>query len=158
MRSGLDQPGAFGDEDLDAVLHAVGTATVGGLLQTPAHPAAVSVGFSPAPPPVSSPLSLPIAAPLLVRDADVSILQLLADSYEVRSRLEPLGLERAMTQPLPRREPLPVVWVVPAELFDDPDWPGAEPDMSPSEARAARRSSAGGWLAAQGIALATAPT
>lgn len=120
--------------------------------------ASVDVAFSTAPPPTPAPMSLPIAAPLLVRDADVSIAELLADSGTVRERLDPLGLERPNPDALPRRVPLPVVWVLPLELFDDPDWPGAASGMNASEARAARRAAAAAWLADQGVALAAVTT
>jgi len=108
-----------------------------------------------APQPVSATAKpLPIAAAVLIRDAPgLSIAQLLTDSKAARARLRPLGIERSPEPTLRLREPLPIVWIVPEGLFDDPGWPGAAPGMSPAAARAARRTAAGAWLAREGIGL-----
>jgi hypothetical protein len=45
-----------------------------------------------------------------------------------------------------------VVWVVPAAVFDDADWPGGD-SGSAAERRAARFQRAGQWLAGEGIGL-----
>jgi hypothetical protein len=47
-----------------------------------------------------------------------------------------------------------VTWVVPPDLFDDDDWPGATASMTNAQKRDARRLSAGRWLAREGIGLA----
>lgn len=154
LRAGLDQPDALDDERLDVLLRDAGAASVAELLAGAANPAAVQVAFSPAPPAAPQVLVLPITAALLVRDAGASIAQLLADSRAVAEALEPLALERANPDNLPRRRPIVLVWLLPAEVFDDIDWPGADPGMTPDQARAARRAAAAEWLAEQGIALA----
>jgi hypothetical protein len=114
---------------------------------------AVTVAFSPpgnAPP---EPVTFPLAAAILVRDAGFSIAQLLADTKLIQSQLEPLGLERPRDAKLRPRRAMPVVWVVPAAVFDDGDWPGGNPGMNDAALRAARRAEAGRWLVREGIAV-----
>jgi hypothetical protein len=148
IRADLGDPARFEPEDLDALVDSAGATTVGGLLDLVdgrrigalqldfAAPAAVSETVRP----------LPVAAALLIRDAPLSIAELVVESKRLRDRLEPAGLERPKDDRLPLRNPVVVVWVVPAAVFDDTDWPGATPD--------ARRGAAGDWLAREGIGLA----
>jgi hypothetical protein len=154
LRERLDQPDALDDDRLDEILRDAGAADVGELLAGTANPAAVTVAFSPSPPPAPQVLVLPVTAALLVRDVGASIAGLLADSRAAADALEPLALQRANPDRLPRRRPIVVVWLLPQATFDDSDWPGAEADMTPDQARAARRAAAAAWLAEQGIALA----
>ncbi len=118
---------------------------------------AAAVTFA-APQPVSAvPKPLPIGAALLIRDAaGFSVAQLLVDSKTVRERLRSYGLERPFDPELRVREPLLVVWVVPASLFDDADWPGGDTGTA-DERRAARRATAGEWLAREGVGLVAIP-
>jgi hypothetical protein len=100
---------------------------------------------------------LPIAAALLIRDADgLSIAQLLVDSKSVRERLRYYGIERPSDPELQAREPLLVIWLVPQSLFDDADWPGGA-SGTPAERRAGRRAAAGEWLAREGVGLVAIP-
>jgi hypothetical protein len=90
---------------------------------------------------------MPLSAAILVRDAPLSVADLLAESKTIREHLLEAGVERARDQSVGRRAPLVIVWVVPSGVFDDPDWPGAD--------AAARRRNAAGWLGTEGIAVAT---
>jgi hypothetical protein len=110
------------------------------------------------PRPVSArPAPLPLAAAVLIRNTvGLSIAQLLADSKSVRERLSSYGVERPPDPTLRLRQPLLVVWIVPAALFDDPDWPGGGAG-SATQRRAARRAAAGTWLAHEGIGLVATP-
>ena len=102
----------------------------------------------------ASPRPLPIAAALLIRDsAELSVAQLLADSKAVRERLRAYGVERPPDPALRLRHPLVLVWIVPRALFEDADWPGGDAGP-PAQRAAARRASAGAWLAREGIGLA----
>jgi hypothetical protein len=99
------------------------------------------------PRPVSdAPLPLPVAAALLVRDAPLSVAELVRDSKRLRDRLAPAGLDRPRDERLVSRHAVVVVWLVPAAVFEDTDWPGADGP--------ARRAAAGEWLAREGIGIA----
>ena len=107
------------------------------------------------PQPVSPTVAeLPLAGAVLVRDAaGLSLAELLTESKSVRERLRAYAVERPPDPTLRMREPLVVVWVVPAAVFDDGDWPGGGAG-TPAERRDARRLAAGAWLAREGIGLA----
>lgn len=160
IRSALNQPLSFTDELLDKWLFSVGATSVSDLmtrLQGTVQSSAVQVTFSPPDPTPPSPKPLPITAALLIRDAGFSIAQLLMESKMLREQLEKQGLERSPDPSLPLRHPLLIVWVVPATIFDDADWPGGSPDMTPDALRNVRRVRAGQWLAREGIGLVATP-
>jgi hypothetical protein len=147
IRSGLGDPGAFPDVVLDRWLAEEGAATVGDLIDrlgADRAPAAVQVAISDVTA-APTPLALPVVVAVLIRDAGFSVAELLAESQSLREQLEPLGLERAADARLPLLRPLLVAWLVPAAIFDDHGWPGAD--------AAGRRVAAGRWLARQGIGL-----
>ena len=147
IRGGFSQPAAFTDAMLDDWLATVGAPSVGSLISDfggTVDPAAVSVRFTAAAAPPPAPRALPIAAALLVRDGATSVADLLMQTKEIRQKLAPLGLD-ATAANVPLREPLLMVWVLPAAVFDDADWPGAD--------NATRRTTAGAWLANEGIGL-----
>ena len=73
---------------------------------------------------------------------------MLADSRSIRAALAEDSAVQPLPAPLRRRVPIPLVWMVPATLFDDAQWPGAD--------RAARIAATADLLSNQGIALATA--
>jgi hypothetical protein len=152
MRTALDQPNLFDDPALDKWLEAVGAESVGDLLEHfvgSVDPGTLTVTFaSPAAAP-ATPQPLPIAAAILVRDAPLSLAELLMESALVRERLRALGAERPAEAGLRRLQPVLVIWVIPDSVFNDTDWPGANP--------AARRANAGAWLAREGIGLAATP-
>lgn len=158
LRVGLDQPDALTNGAFDTWLQSTGATSATDLLtrfQGTILPGTVSVTFSlpDATPP--SPVPLPVAAAIVIRDAGFSVAQLLMESKLIRSQVEPLGLDRPRDPTLrPRGSPL-IVWVLPAAVFDDPDWPGGEGAPSAVAQRAARRAAAGRWLAAEGIGLVT---
>lgn len=114
----------------------------------------VTVAFTPlaqgVPP---APKILPLAAAILVRPMPVSIGELMVTTHQVRSRLETSGLDMPAVPGFTRRQPITVIWIVPAELFDDAAWPGAANNVPDDQARVARRKAAGRWLAAEGIGL-----
>lgn len=161
IRSALNQPMSFTDELLDKWLFSVGATSVSDLItrwQGTVHSSAVQVTLSSPEPAPPSPKALPITAALLIRDAGFSVAQLLMESKMLREQLEKQGLERSPDPSLPLRHPLLVVWVVPATIFDDADWPGGTAGMTPEAMRDARRVKAGQWLAQEGIGLvATSP-
>jgi hypothetical protein len=153
-KAALAQPEALSDEVFDAWLRRLGTGSVSELLAHRGAAAAgtVQVTFSPPSAAPPAPLPLPITALLLVRDAELSVARLVADSHALRDRLGAFGVERPRDRTLPVRTPVVVVWIVPAELFDDPDWPDGG-DGDPAQQRANRRAAAGAWLAREGIGL-----
>ncbi|PSB46498.1 hypothetical protein C7B80_12990 [Cyanosarcina cf. burmensis CCALA 770] len=160
IRSALNQPMSFTDELLDKWLFSAGAASIGDLitrLQGTVQSSAVQVTFSPPDPTPPSPKALPITAALLIRDVGFSVSQLLMESKLLREQLEKQGLEQSPNPSLPVRHPLLIVWVVPATIFDDADWPGGDPGMTPEALRDARRVVAGQWLAREGIGLVATP-
>lgn len=160
IRSALDQPVSFTDELLDKWLFSVGATSVSDLmtrLQGTVQSGALQVIFSPPDPTPPFPKALPIAAALLIRDAGFSVAQLLMESKMLREQLEQQGLQRSPDPSLPIRHPLLIVWVVPATIFDDDDWPGGDSSMTPEGRRDARRVMAGRWLAREGIGLIATP-
>ena len=98
---------------------------------------------------------LPVVVAMLVRDAGFSVADLLARSQALRERLRPLGLERPADPALKLRHPIVVAWIVPAAVFEDEGWPGAEDETTPAKQREARRAAAAAWLAREGIGLLT---
>jgi hypothetical protein len=157
LEAAAAQPQVVGEAALDAWLARLGVATVGDLLAATGVAAggAVQITFDNGGPVQPTPRPLPLTALLLVREAGFSVAELVSESTALRERVGALGLERPADATLPRRSPILVVWVVPPEVFDDPDWPGGE-SGTPEERRAARRAAAGAWLAGEGIGLATA--
>lgn len=160
IRSALNQPLSFTDELLDKWLFSVGATSVSDLmtcLQGTIQSSAVQVTFSPPDPTLPSPKSLPITAALLIRNVGFSVAQLLMESKMLREPLEQKGLERSPDPSLRIRNSLLIVWVVPITIFDDADWPGGNPGMTPEALRDARRVVAGQWLAREGIGLVATP-
>jgi hypothetical protein len=162
LRTGLDQPDRLAEGRLADLLAGAGVGSVGDLVERTSGvvaPGAVKVGFTPEPatPPPAAPLPLPVSVLILVRGEDVSVTQLLADTKLARDRLEPLALQRPADPALRRRRALLAAWIVPAEVFDDEDWPGATNGMTPEERRIARRTAAAAWLGSEGIAVAAPP-
>jgi hypothetical protein len=155
LRERLDDPASLADGRADAVvagwLRQAGAGSVAELLhRSHVGGAAVQVAFAEAPPAPQASRSYPIAAAVLVRGAGFSLPELLAESKALAERLEPLGLARAPDHTVRTRASVVVAWVVPAAVFDDPGWPGADADQ--------RLQAAGRWLTREGIALiATTP-
>jgi hypothetical protein len=113
-----------------------------------------SVTFAPPRPVAQAVRPLPITAALMIRDSvGFSIAELVSQSRMVRRHMTNLGYQPPSDPSLRVRESLPVIWVVPSVLFDDPDWPGATVGMNNEQERAARRRVAGTWLAREGIGL-----
>lgn len=155
LRAGLDQPAAFTDDHLDRLLVGVGAGSVGDLvtqLVGQATSGTVQIRYSA---PADTPLTarpLPFAAAVLVRDAGFTLADLLIQSRLVRARTEELGLELPAAPEIRRRHRMVVVWLVPAAVFDDEDWPGGTTGTS-EQRRAARFARAGQWLANEGVGL-----
>jgi hypothetical protein len=148
IRARFDQPAAFTDGVLDRWLRTIGAASVSDLMArfrgvVLTGPMRVSFDLPDAGP--LTPRPLPVAAALLIRDGGFSVADLLRESKVIREQLDRFGVERPPDPALRVRERLIVVWVVPVSIFDDADWPGGDP--------AARRASAGAWLAREGIGL-----
>jgi hypothetical protein len=158
VRSVLDQPDALTPQRLNEWLGRLEARSVSELLTRPSATAgasAVQVTYSAPQAVTPSPMLLPLAAGLLIRDQGLSVAELLMESKLVRQQLDPLGLERPRDAPLKRRRALRVGWVIPESVFDDPDWPGGDDTMTEAQRRGARRSAAGQWLAQEGIGLVT---
>jgi hypothetical protein len=147
IRAGLDQAVVFTDAMLDQWLARAGAGSVGELISRAAQTASGSVRVTftapSAGPPTPKPVS--IAAAVLIRDVGFSLVELLAQSKSILTELESSGLGRPQDPSLRPRLPLIVIWVIPFAVFNDADWPGADP--------AARRLLAGQWLAREGIGL-----
>jgi hypothetical protein len=149
LRATLDQPDALDDAALDAWLARTGATTVGDFLErvaTSVELGTVTVTFAPPADLPETPKRLPIAAAVLVRDAGFSIADLLAETSLVRERMTRLGAVMPSGNGVTPARRLLVIWIVPASVFDDADWPGATADV--------RRANAGSWLADAGIGLA----
>ena len=158
IRAGMNEPTAFGDPQLDRWLASLGVATVTALLETyrsVASESTLQITFSPPAGGAPSPKTLPFAAALLIRGPAVATAELLSESKLVRARLADDGLAAPSERGTRQRSSLVIVWMVPAALFDDADWPGAAPGMNAAQARAARRAAAAQWLAREGIGLVT---
>jgi len=84
----------------------------------------------------------------------LGLAALFANSRRLRRRLDPAEYAAPRPRDLPQRHPMLIAWLVPGALFDDDDWPGATPGMTPAARRAALRQRAGTWLAREGIGLA----
>jgi hypothetical protein len=145
-------PFLFTDEDFDAMIATVGATKVKQFLElvrTPENALAVQVRFA-APAAVSrKATTLPIVAALLIRPDPLGVALLVHESKELRERLAFMGIERPPNGRLRIRHPILVAWVVPAAVFDDSGWPGAD--------NADRRDQAGQWLAREGIGLIAVP-
>ena len=154
LQTGLESPEAITDTRIDRLLTDAGVDSVGALLRSgTSTPASITVGFSApndAPP---SPQIYPVQVALLIRDSDFSVAQLLPESKLLRDRLECMSGDSSAPDGVPQLRKLLIAWVVPQEVFDDEDWPGAEGGMTAEQARAARRAAAGTWLAREGIGL-----
>jgi hypothetical protein len=148
MQAGLDQPAAFDDAALDAMLAEAGAESVAELFAAngSAELGTLSVTFAPPAKVTQAAKRLPIAGAVLVRDTGFSLADLLAETSLVRERLTRLGAGLPSENGLRPLRPLLVIWVVPASVFVDTDWPGATADL--------RRANAGAWLAQAGIGLA----
>jgi hypothetical protein len=157
VRTVVSQPAAVTEDVLDRWLVRLGAESVSELVAAGGGgPVAgtVRLQFSAQDAELAT-VALPVTVLVLVRGAEgLSVASLLAESNSLRERLDALGLERPSATALPRRRAVVVLWVVPASVFDDNDWPGGNgPD--PAAKRAARRAAAGAWLADEGVALAT---
>jgi hypothetical protein len=145
------------DRALDAWLEQFGASSAADLLGGQAGmDAGVGVRVRYAPPGVAQPqpLPLPFVAVLLIRDAGFAVADLLAESASARQWTASMALDRPVPATLPVRNAVPVVWVVPIEVFDDDGWPGAAAGNA-NERRRLRRAAAAAWLAREGIGLVT---
>lgn len=151
LRAGAVSAGAIGETELDAMLAAGGASDVDALLAArgTADLGRFRIGFSP---PAAGgapvPIRLPVSIAVLVRDLPLGLPALLADSRSICSALAEDAAVQPAAAELRRRVPVLVMWVVPADLFDDADWPGGDP--------AARQANVAQILASQGIVLAAA--
>jgi hypothetical protein len=157
VRADLSQPDALTDADFERWLSGLGASSVSELvdrLVDTAAGATMQVTFSPPAPVAAAPYPLPLAAALLIRDVtDFSLATLLTETKQARARMEGLGFARSTDESTRARHPIVVIWIVPASLFSDPDWPGATAGQTPDQQIAARRAAAGAWLAEEGIGL-----
>jgi hypothetical protein len=151
LKANAAQADAIDDAALDAMLAAADAADVASLL---AQRGNAGVGrfrltFSaPQQGAVAVPIRLPVTIAVQAFDSFSGLAALLADSRSIRAALAEDPAVQPPSAPLRRRVPIPLVWIVPATLFDDATWPGANRD--------ARIAATIDLLSSQGIALATA--
>jgi hypothetical protein len=147
IRASLADPGVFTEDRLDSVRRTLGASSIGGLLDSLRDPerGITQIGFADPVPVASVRRPLPVAVALLVRGAPISVAELLSESTIVRARLIALGAGLPKDEALRQRERLTIAWVVPATVFTDTDWPGADDDE--------RRTKAATWLSREGIGL-----
>lgn len=120
--------------------------------------AALNVTFADAAEEAARRRNFPFAAALLVRDTPLSLATLLDETRRLRAHLHRLGFGAAAAAASPRARRSPIIaWVVPAAVFDDEGWPGADTG-TPAQKRAQRRQRAGAWLARERIGLVVPPT
>jgi hypothetical protein len=156
LKGAVGDPAIVTDAEIDRLLSSAGAASVGDYFDRVRGEAVIGtikVAFEEKAAPPPAPRPLPIAAAILVRDGTFSVRELLAESRSVRDQLENAGLGRAEGG-LRRLRDLLVIWVVPATVFDDADWPMDQQGVPPDGRRDARRTTAAKWLADQGIGLA----
>ncbi|MFO0750680.1 MAG: hypothetical protein U1F43_34175 [Myxococcota bacterium] len=151
IRATLTRPDAMDAARLDGLLRHAGTRSIAELLAPSSRrPATLRLTFSdPGGPALASPIALPLAAAIFIRDAqarDFSLEALLALTKRAQARFEESGAEAPAAAALPRRQPIAAIWVVPAAWFDDAHWGSND---RTTNLRAAAR-----WLAAEGIAFA----
>lgn len=159
IAASFDQPNFVTAERVDSWLSGLGASSASDFVENhagDAFGAHTKVVFAAPQETHSSPQPLPVSIALLIRDVGFSLAQLLWESRLVRERLEPAGIQRARSGPRPRT-PIVIGWLVPPEVFDDGDWPGATTGMTTAQQREARRTIAGSWLAREGIGLAMTP-
>jgi hypothetical protein len=155
LRSGAALPEAIDDAFVDQLLARAGVGTVAALsARSRSGAAAGALRISMAQPsePQLSPRPFPVAVALMVRRGMEALSDLLAEAKAIQAALAS-HLERPRDPQLRPRNSLVVGCVVPAAVFDDADWPGAEPDVPTDVARIARRVAAADWLAPEGIAF-----
>ena len=159
LRAVVQEPATIDAALIDRWLAAIGAPSVSAVLETPSTSSteAVRITFSPPAAGPSLPVALPVTAALMARDLGFDVAVLLAESKAVREQLVELGLGPPRDRTLPRLRDAVPVWIVPMDVFDDDDWPGATLAMNPGEQRTARRLAAGAWLAREGIGLAAVP-
>jgi len=148
LRDGFSQPDALTDELFDRSMAAAGASSVSQLLDRNGAgfaAATLQLVMQVTQPVAGTVRQLPIRTAVLVREATTSIADLLHDSKQVRALLREAG-QQPPDGGLPSRGVPTVTWILPATLFDDAAWPGAN--------TSARRDRAALWLAREGIALA----
>jgi hypothetical protein len=159
-RAGALQPDAFTDATLDAQLKFVGAGSVSELItrdQRAFGNATLQVGFSD--PQATTPelKPMPICAAMLIRDAPLDLAGMLAESRRMRELLQAQGAERPPQYSAIGQVPVVVAWVIPATVFDDPDWPGGTAGAGAAQNNAQRRLAASRWLSREAIGLMTPP-
>ncbi len=147
VEAAMLQPTALTDATFDALLSAVGVTSVGDMIAARgnADVAVARVTFTPPGDPKPVVTLLPVSAALMIFDAGFALADLLAQTKTVRAQLAPQGLGVSVDPKLPARTDFIMLWVVPSDVFNDSDWPGATPAL--------RIANAGTWLANEGIGL-----
>lgn len=154
------QPGTVSEALIDRLLDAVGVTSVSDYMA--AHAADVGTAHVRVRLAEDQTVALesrqaPVAVALIVRDQAAQLSELLAQSMTIKEALGP-SIQPRPDRSLPRRTSLIVGWVLPPEVFDDDDWPGAEAGQPPDVARQRRRETAATWLAPAGVALIVPPS
>lgn len=154
LRAAVSDPTAVTDSTLGHLLNSMDVNSIDELLQKlSGSSAGLTLKFSAANNALPSPQLYPISSGILIYDTGFSITQALFESKRLLKSLDQFGLDSKLKKSLTAKRSAVVVWLVPAAVFDDTDWPGATPGMNAEQARSARRMHAGQWLANEGIGL-----
>ena len=159
VRATLGQPDAFTDAIFDDWLARVGAGSVSELVtrfRSEIFTGTLRIRYSDPARPTPSPRELPLTAAVLVRDAPLSLADLVAESKLMLEHLREAGVERARDPEMGARAAVLAVWLVPETVFDDTDWPGGT-SGTVSAKRLKRRRAAAKWLGPEGIVMAATP-
>ena len=157
IRATMKQPTALTDGQFDAWLQRVGVTSMAELMAARGVIAAGTLKVTYSAPSNDVPVSprpLPVSAALLVRDAPISLVDIVSDSRTVIEHLREAGLARAPDPDLGEQTRFVAAWIVPETVFDDADWPGGT-SGTPPQRREDRRRNAAEWLGPEGIAIVT---
>jgi hypothetical protein len=93
---------------------------------------------------------------VLLRDAPISLADVVVQSKAIIEHLREAGMERARDSEMSARAAVLAVWMVPETVFDDNDWPGGTSGTPPAK-RLLRRRAAANWLGPEGIVFVPTP-
>jgi hypothetical protein len=156
LAAGFSTPADVTDAVLDALLRKLAVASVSELIarfEGDLKLGTLRFQYAPFVAVPSSPQRLPITAAVVIRDVPLSLQDVVADSKSILAHLNDAGFRAPSTSPLVAAPPVVVVWLVPAAMFDDTDWPGATGGDADSQ-RQQRRTAAAQWLSKERIVFA----
>ncbi|MFC3077462.1 hypothetical protein ACFODL_05100 [Phenylobacterium terrae] len=143
----------------DQWLSAAGAGSVAELLEAAAGPAGVerlSLKYEFTEPQAPAQQAARFVAGVVISDLagpEPSLLEILRISRDLQRAIMATGRSTGPLGGLQPLRPAPVIWFVPAQSFEDADWPGPAGGSNAQRA-SARQARAAAWLADQGVALA----